>query len=281
MSEDVNRRTREQWQRILHARGIRPERSMGQNFLVEPEVVKEIVRIADVHACDTVVEVGPGLGVLTRELANTRASVIAIELDQDLKRFLDTDLNSLENVRIIERDALHVDIGDLVGDTTYKVVANLPYSTGTAIARRFLEHPLPPVTMTVMLQKEVAERMVAQPPDMSLLTLSTQIHASGAIAMSVPPDVFYPPPKVDSAVVRLSSRDTPLVDRDQEAALFRLATSAFQRKRKTLSNGLAQGLGQPKHDIDIVLQSIGIDPSRRPQTLSVGEWIAVSGAFAP
>jgi 16S rRNA (adenine1518-N6/adenine1519-N6)-dimethyltransferase len=116
---------------------------------------------------------------------------------------------------------------------------------------------------------------------MSLLTLSTQIHASGEIMMSVPPGVFHPPPKVESAVVRLSIRDTPLVDRDREAALFQLATVAFQRKRKTLGNGLAQGLGIPKHDVDIGLQSLGIDPSRRPQTLSVGEWIAVSEALVP
>jgi 16S rRNA (adenine1518-N6/adenine1519-N6)-dimethyltransferase len=276
MSYDNSQRTREQWQGILRAGGIRPQRSMGQNFLVVPEVVEEIVRIADVDASDIVLEVGPGLGMLTRELARTGACVVAIELDRDLKRFLESDLASFGNVRVVERDALHVDVEGLVDGTPYKLVANLPYSTGTAIARRFLEHPTPPESMTVMLQREVAERMVAEPPDMSLLTLSSCIHAVGEIAMYVPPDAFYPPPKVESAVVHLRVRNVPLVDEDEEAALFRLATVAFQRKRKTLSNGLAQGLGRSKGEIDAVLQSTGIDPSRRPQTLTVDEWIALT-----
>jgi len=281
VTSDPGPRTPEQWKRILRARGIRPERSMGQNFLVETEVLEEIVRIADVASNDTVLEVGPGLGALTRELARTGASVVAIELDRDLKQFLDSDLASLGNVRIVERDALHVDVDGLVDGRKYKVVANLPYSTGTAISRRFLEHPTPPASMTVMLQREVAERMVAEPPDMSLLTLATSIHATGEIAMYAPPDVFYPPPRVESAVVHLILRDLPLVDRDEELALFRLATMAFQRKRKTLSNGLAQGLERSKGDVDAVLQSLGIDPHRRPQTLSIDEWIALTREITP
>ena len=281
MSHDAGPRTPEQWKRILRSRGIRPERSMGQNFLVESKVVGEIVRIAEVIPHDTALEIGPGLGVLTRELARTGATVVAIELDRELKRFLDTDLASLANVRIVERDAMYVDVNELVGGMRYKLVANLPYSTGTAIVRRFLEHPTPPASMTVMLQREVAERMVGEPPDMSLLALSMRIHATGEIAMHVPPDVFYPAPKVESAVVHLVLRDVPLVDRQEEAVLFRLATMAFQRKRKTLSNGLAQGLGKAKGEIDSNLRAIGIDPVRRPQTLSIDEWIAISRTIVP
>ena len=272
-------RTRDDWITILRSRGIRPARSMGQNFLVEPDIADAIVDASGVGAGETALEIGPGLGMLTRSLAETGASVVAVELDRELKAFLDRDLAAIPNVSVIEGDALKVDIASLVqGD--YRVVANLPYSTGTHIVRRFLESTHAPQTMTVMLQREVAERLVAEPPGMSLLTLARVIHAEAKVVLNVPPDAFWPEPNVESTVIHLRLRDVPLLNPGQVDAVFRLATMAFQRKRKTIGNGLSQGLGQPKAEIEAVLDRVGINPSLRPQNLEVHDWLAIAEGLA-
>ncbi len=268
-------RRREDWISILRANGIRPSRAMGQNFLVEPDVADAIAESAGIALGQTVLEIGPGMGMLTRALAATAAQVVAVELDRDLKAFLDQDLAGLSNVTVVEGNALQIDISSLLPDD-YVLVANLPYSTGTHIVRRFLEADHAPREMTVMLQREVAERLVAEPPDMSLLTLARVIHAEANLAFHVPPEAFWPEPNVESSVVRLQVRDQPLLDHDQAAAVFRLATMAFQRKRKTISNGLSQGLGHPKQDVDRILASAGLDPTLRPQNLSLQDWIAIT-----
>jgi 16S rRNA (adenine1518-N6/adenine1519-N6)-dimethyltransferase len=271
-------RSREDWVRILRRRGIRPSRALGQNFLVDPAVAREIVEVANVGPGDLVVEVGPGLGMLTRALIAHGANVTAIELDHELAAFLEQDLGNTATFRVTEQDALRVDLEAITAGSPYRVVANLPYSSGTAIVRRFLEASPRPLTMTVMLQREVAERMVAQPPSMSLLTLATAINADAAMAIIVPPDVFHPPPKVESAVVHLELREAPLATPAQQETLFRLATKAFQQKRKTLGNSLAQGLGITKQDAEILLNNAAIDPGRRPQTLTVVEWLGLATA---
>ncbi|HYI24831.1 MAG TPA: 16S rRNA (adenine(1518)-N(6)/adenine(1519)-N(6))-dimethyltransferase RsmA [Thermomicrobiales bacterium] len=268
-------RDRDDWIGILRSRGIRPSRAMGQNFLIEPEVADAIVAGAGIDGGDTVLEIGPGMGMLTRALAATGAQVVAVELDRDLKAYLEGDLAEFANVTLHEGDGLQFDFGATVpGD--YHLVANLPYSTGTHIVRRFLEADRPPVSMTVMLQREVAERLVAEPPNMSLLTITRVIRAEAELLFLVPPGAFWPEPKIDSSVVRLTIRDVPLTNDEESAAIFRLATMAFQRKRKTIGNGLSQGLGVPKSDVEAVLQEAGIDPSRRPQTLGVPEWLAIA-----
>lgn len=251
---------------------------MGQNFLVEPDVVARIVDVAGVEAGDRVVEIGPGLGILTRELLGRRAHVVAIELDRDLVRFLERDFADVDRLVLIERDARHVEVESLVGDERYHVVANLPYSTGTVIVRRFLELPHPPVTMTVMVQREVAERMIATAPNVSLLSLATQLYAEATLAFVVPPESFLPPPRVESAVVRLALRDTPLASPIDIETLFRYATMAFQRKRKTISNGLTQGLGLSRAEAETMLERAGIDPTLRPQAVPLEGWIALSKA---
>lgn len=272
-------RSRSDWLAILRKRGIQPSRSMGQNFLVEPTVVQRIVAISGVRTGDLVVEIGPGMGILTRSLLQAGAEVIAIELDRELKRFLEDDLGHASNLRLVERDARHVDIGELVGDRRYHVVANLPYSVATVVIRHFFEALNSPVRMTVMVQREVAERMVAVPPHMSLLALATQLCADADIAMLVPSDVFMPPPKVESAVVSLHTKHVAQNSSPVRDRMFALATMAFQRKRKTIANGLSQGLDAPKHEIEERLRSHAIDPLRRPQTLGLEEWLQIAEAL--
>jgi len=278
--ENVVQLTREHWCGILRSRGIQPTRSMGQNFLVEPEVVRRIAEVAEISPASTVVEIGPGLGILTRELLGRGARVIAIELDHELKAFLDHDLAAFNNLVLVERDARHVDVDALVDGANYQVVANLPYSTGTVIIRRFLELDHPPATMTVMVQREVAERMIAKAPDVSLLSLATQFYAEVELAFIVPSDVFLPPPKVESAVVRLTIRTSPIAGIIDRERLFHLATMAFQRKRKTICNGLSQGLDRPKSEMETILAGAGIDPGLRPQAVSLQEWIVLAKALA-
>jgi len=274
-------RSRQQWHGILRARGITPSRAMGQNFLVDPDVVRAIVDVAAISPGARVVEIGPGLGILTRELLDRGATVFAVELDHDLVVFLKSDLAGVPNLAVVERDARHIDLELLVGPGPWQVVANLPYSTGTVILRRLLELGHAPETMTVMVQHEVAERMVATVPDMSLLSIATQIHAEPELVFAVPPDVFLPPPKVNSAVVRLAVRAEPLASPIETEAIFRFATMAFQRKRKTLANGLSQGMDIPKPEVEAILQRVGIDPSLRPQAVPLEGWITLARAAGP
>ena len=257
---------------MLRRRGIRPERSMGQNFLTDPEVVAAIVEVAAVQPGDDIVEVGPGMGVLTRELLASGARVTAVELDRDLAEFLRVDLATASGFILHEADARYFELPENLIERSWKFVANLPYSTGNVILRHMLELPSPPITSTVMVQKEVAERMVATVPNMSLLSLAVQVFAEGELAFEVPPDVFEPPPKVDSGVVHLVQRPEPLLNAEYRGHLFSLATLAFQQKRKTLGNSLAKGLKRPKADVEAELGSLGIDPGLRPQAVRLDQW---------
>lgn len=272
-------RTSEEWHALLRKNRIRPTKSMGQNFLTETSVVEEIVEIAEVGHGDLVIEIGPGMGILTRQLLTAGAQVIGIELDRELATLLRSELGSLDAFRLVEQDARYLNPGEIVGESPYQVVANLPYSVATVIVRNLMESEHPPYRMTVMVQKEVAERMTAQPGDMSLLGLATDLYADANIELVVPPGVFLPPPKVDSAVVRLDTRGELRGTAAMRDRMFQLATQAFQRKRKTLGNGLSNALGMPKAQLDAVLNSTGIDPMRRPQTLSVDEWLLIAEAL--
>ncbi len=249
---------------------------MGQNFLVEPDVVEMIVKTAGVAPGDRVVEIGPGMGILTRELLARGSNVLAVELDVELVTLLAHELGDAANFTLVERDARHVDVSAWTNGDSWQVVANLPYSTGTVIIRHFLEMADPPSALTVMVQKEVAERMVAVVPHMSLLSIAVQLFAEPEIAFIVPPGVFEPPPKVESAVVTLDVRPAPLGTYSDRAALFSLATMAFQRKRKTIANGLSQGLGLPKSEVESLLEAAGIDAGLRPQAVSLEQWLALA-----
>ncbi|MCO5214703.1 MAG: 16S rRNA (adenine(1518)-N(6)/adenine(1519)-N(6))-dimethyltransferase RsmA [Thermomicrobiales bacterium] len=272
-------RTPEEWRRLLTKSGVRPSKAMGQNFLTETSIVERIVEVAGVHDGSLVIEVGPGMGILTRQLLMTGAEVIGVELDRELATLLRKDLADIAQFSLVEQDARYLNPPEITGGRPYQVVANLPYSVASVILRNLMECAQPPVSMTVMVQREVAERMAAEPGDMSLLGLATDLYAAAEIAFIVPKEVFLPPPKIESAVVHLELRHPLRGTQETRDRMFELATMAFQRKRKTLGNGLSMGLGVAKVDIDATLTAIGIDPMRRPQTLGVDDWLAIAEAL--
>lgn len=273
-------RTNEQWRALLKKSGVKPTKSMGQNFLTETAVVAEIVQHAGIGESDLVIEIGPGMGILSRQILDSGARLIAVELDRDLAGLLRQDLADQPNFTLVEQDARYLNPEKLIGNEPYQLAANLPYSVATVILRNLMESSHPPTRMTVMVQREVAERMTAAPGEMSLLSLATALYTDARIVMIVPPSVFVPAPKVESAVVRLDRHEqlsgTPVL----RERMFELATMAFQRKRKTISNGLSMGLDHPKQEMDAILTGAGIDPMRRPQTLGVEEWLRIAEALS-
>lgn len=271
--------SREEWTMLLRRLGIKPSRAMGQNFLVEPQVVRDIADVSGVTASSRVVEIGPGLGILTRELLRRDCSVVGVELDDQLARYLTYELRDEPRFSMERKDARHIDVAEITRNEPYQLVANLPYSVATVIIRHFVESPNPPTRLTVMVQREVGERMTADPPEMSLLGLATQLYTDASIQFFVPPVSFLPPPKVESAVLTLDVRAETGLSDDERARLFELATMVFQRKRKTIANGLSQGLDRAKSEIETELSTVSIDPMRRPQTLTLDEWIHVTRAI--
>lgn len=263
---------------LLAEIGVRPSKALGQNFLHDARIVARIADIADLDPADLVVEVGPGLGILTRELARRAGEVIAVELDARLAAHLRESLPA-DNVRIVEGDILDLDLGDLVGGRPYHLVANLPYSVAAAVIEHVLESDQRPGRMVVMVQREVAERIVARPPEMSVLAVAVQFYAEPRIALRVGPGAFVPRPRVDSAVLRLDVKPEPPLSGADRSAFFTLVRAGFGQRRKRLANALADGLGVPKAAVEEQLEAAGVDPSRRAETLSVDEWIAVQRSF--
>lgn len=270
----------------LNALDLRPSRELGQNFLVDPVALQATVAAAGLNSSDTVVEVGPGLGVLTYELVQHAGRVIAIELDKRLAARLPGEFPLAANLTVVQGDVLRVNIGELVGDKPYKVVANLPYQITSAIIRYFLEVTPAPAVLVIMVQREVAERIVAKPPDMSVLAHSVQYYAEPSIVMRVPAASFIPAPKVDSAVLRIERRPQPLVQVGDVNALFRTIKAGFLQARKKLGNALPSGLAgmgiKLQKDVALhVLTTAGVDPARRAETLTMEEWARVHRALEP
>ncbi len=261
--------------------GVRPERSKGQNFLVEEEYYDQAILAAQVTKADTVLEVGPGLGFLTEKLAKTAKKVIAVELDKKLAGILTAGFlsKSIRNVSIINEDILNFR-DDFFAGQNYKIVANLPYNISSIFLRKFLSSAQPPETMVLMLQKEVAERIVAQPPQMSLLALSVQFYAEAEIISLVPPTAFWPQPEVDSAlikIVRKASANQPQVD---AKLFFRLLKIAYSAKRKMLKNNLANGLHLPMAEVENIIVKSGHNPKIRAQELSLENWLNLFANFS-
>lgn len=271
--------SRRDWLTLVASLGIRPSKGLGQNFLVEHGVVGRIVRTAALSPGDTVIEVGPGLGMLTGHLLDAGTRVIAIELDRGLVSHLSELFGDFPDFRLVEGDARSIDLDSLLQTDHYRVVANLPYSVASAILMRFLEHHRPPAAMTVMLQREVAERIVATPPGMSVLSVAAQVLAQSAIAFTVSPGSFLPPPKVESAVMTLHPLGQNRLPAESRPLFFELVNAGFRHKRKQLLNSLAIELDVDKDAIEARLVLAGIDPMRRAQTLSVDEWIALLQAW--
>jgi len=287
----------------LSALGIRPKKGLGQNFLVDPAHRARIVAAAELTRDDTVLEIGPGPGVLTELIAEQAGRVIAVELDDRLIPLLRNRFANQPHVSIVHADILKVDAGALMLEarswrlethgaqpsassnqlpvSSYKVIANLPYYLTSAVIRQLLESTPPPERLVLTVQREVAERMVAAPPEMSLLALGVQFYCTGQIAEKIPAGAFYPVPKVDSAVVRLDRRVESVVSGVTSEAFFRVAKAGFSQPRKQLRNSLAAGLSRPPVEVEAWLSSVGIDPRRRAETLTIEEWGALAQANSP
>jgi 16S rRNA (adenine1518-N6/adenine1519-N6)-dimethyltransferase len=274
--------SRRDWMHLMSELGIRPNKGLGQHFLFERGVVERMVRQAGVTEDDIVLEIGPGLGILTSELLRKAHRVVAVELDRGLAAHLRAAFGDLPRFDLYEGNALNLSSDDLIPrGEPFDVVANLPYSMGTAILRHLLEQPRKPRRITAMLQKEVAERLVAQPPDMSVLSVATQFFAEPRVAFTVAQSVFIPPPKVESAVVILDVRDEDLLPPELQPLFFKIVNSGFRQKRKQIANSIADVLRLPKAGIAAWLNATDIDPMRRAETLSVEEWVALVRSAPP
>ena len=254
----------------------RAKKSLGQHFLVDRRILSRIVGAADLSETDTVVEIGPGRGLLTGELSAKAGRLIAVELDRDLASALSAKYEALPHVTVICADGREVDIGSLAGESSYKFVANLPYYAASPIIRRFLEATHSPEIMVVMVQREVAERMTASPGHMSVLSVAIQLYG----VPKVPPGAFRPPPKVSSAVLRIDVHPRPILDLESEAEFFKVVRAGFSSPRKQLRNTLKQGLSLEPGRSEKVLATAGIDPTRRPQTLDLADWGRVYEAYS-
>jgi len=278
--------------RLLRQLGLQARKGLGQHFLVDEGVLERIVDAAELGPTDVVLEIGPGLGVLTRELAGKAGWVVAVELDTRLALVLKKELASFNNVAIVNQDILKTSPASLLeglppdfpgmgdGRLGYKVVANLPYYITSAVLRHFLEAQFKPRLMVVMVQKEVAEAIVAQPGDMSLLAISVQFYGRPDIISYVPASSFYPAPEVDSAILKIGLYPQPPVSVADREGFFGLVRAGFSTRRKQLVGSLANGLGLPKAEVLPLLERAGIISRRRAETLTLEEWARLWRVFA-
>jgi 16S rRNA (adenine1518-N6/adenine1519-N6)-dimethyltransferase len=258
---------------LLYAYQIRPNKAFGQNFLVDRVVLQEIVDAAELAATDQVLELGAGTGVLTRELAEQARRVVAVELEQDMLRLLTHTVGSYPNVEILARNLLYLDPQEVFGQEPYKLVANLPYYITAPTFRHFLESANAPRLLVVMVQYEVAQRIVAEPGDLSLLGVSVQFYGRPRIIMRVPARAFYPAPKVDSAILRVEVHEEVPLTPQERNSFFRVVQAGFSERRKQLHNSLAHGLHRKDEEIRGWLAAASIEANRRAETLSIEEWL--------
>ena len=272
--------SREVTQHILKVFHLRASKKLGQNFLIDAAVVRGIVEAAELQEGDRVLEIGPGIGTLTQGLAESGAQVTAVELDKKLPAVLAETLKGYENVRIVQGDILKTDIRELMGDAPFKVAANLPYYITTPILMALLEQRLPIRNIVTMVQKEVAERMIAPPGSKTYgaLSVAVQYYTVPEIVLDVPPKSFIPAPEVDSVVIACKVRGEPPVAVRDEKLFFRVVKAAFGQRRKTLSNAL-KGAGFLKDEVQGALEKAGIEAARRGETLSLEEFAQLADAF--
>jgi 16S rRNA (adenine1518-N6/adenine1519-N6)-dimethyltransferase len=266
---------------LMKKYGIKPKHSLGQNFLINDAVLAKIIKASDLKPTDNVLEVGAGLGVLTRELIGRAKRVMAVEVDRSLIYVLKQTIGRAAEFRLIEADILKLPMREIEAffkNEPYKIVANIPYQITSHFLRRFLEVENPPQKMVLLVQKEVAQRIVAKPGDMSLLALSAQFYSRPRIVDYVPAGNFLPAPDVDSAILELD--EVKKITADERAGakkMFRVARIGFSAKRKQLQNNLANGLGMSKEAVKNMLEEIGLDGQVRAQDLSVENWQKLVG----
>lgn len=274
---------------ILKAHGFTFKKSLGQNFLTEPNILRKIVAAAEITKETNVIEVGPGIGALTEHLGQNANQVLAFEIDDRLIPVLADTLSPYPNIKVIHQDVLKADLAAIIKqefkeDLPIKVVANLPYYITTPIMMHFLESGIEIAEMVVMMQKEVADRISAKPGTKAYgsLSIAVQYYMEAQLAFIVPKTVFVPQPNVDSAILKLTKREKPAVDVTSETEFFKLTKASFQLRRKTLWNNLQNNYGKTpeiKEWLTNSLETAGIDPTRRGETLSLAEFAALSNAM--
>lgn len=263
---------------LLRQHGIRPRHALGQNFLHDPRALSEIVAAAELSKSDSVLEVGCGLGSLTRLLASEAGNVVAVEIDPKLAGLAQASLREAFNVRIVCADILDLDPADLGLPTGFIAAANIPYYLTSAIIRLLLESKTRPRRLVLTVQKEVAQRICAGPPQMSVLAISVQVYGEPKIIAEIPAAAFTPIPKVDSAVVRIDCHDRPRIPPETNSTFFKVVKAGFSQPRKMLRNSLVSGLAATPQEVESYLRTAGIDLRRRAQTLSIEDWIRLSRA---
>ncbi len=271
-----------QLRRLMGAERLRPRRGLSQNFLTDPAALDAIVEAAELERGDRVVEIGPGLGVLTRRLLAAGASVLAVELDARLAEFLRRELGGVVGFELIEADALALHAREMFPGEPFKVVANIPYHITSPLLHAFLEGERPPELTVLLVQLEVAERVAAPPGRMSYLSVFAQNVASAEVVSRVPAAAFEPVPSVDSAILRLRRRPEPVVPvGEAREPFYRVVQAGFRQRRKQVHNGLSRELPVDRERVAEALAACGVDPERRPQTLSLDEWACLAGALGP
>lgn len=276
--------------RVIDKFGFRFKKSLGQNFIIDHNIIANIVKTASLSKEDLVVEIGPGIGSLTEELTAEAGQVIAVEIDKQLIEVLKDTLQGKSNLEIINSDILKLDLDELAAGygvwgkkgKAYKVVANLPYYITTPVIMHLLENNFNISEIVIMIQKEVADRIAAQPgtKDYGALSLALQYYTEAEIVLKVPRTVFMPRPEVDSSVLRLKRRVRPPVEVEKEEVFFRTIKAAFSQRRKTLLNALSSGLGLDKKLLTGVMADAGIDFERRGETLTLVEFAKLSNQIS-
>lgn len=271
-----------QLRRLLGAERLRPRKSLSQNFLTDADALDAIVTAAELAPGDRVVEIGPGLGVLTRRLLAAGASVLAVELDARLAEYLRRELYGVDRFELIEADALSLHPRELFDGEPFKVVANIPYHITSPLLHAFLGAERPPELTVLLVQLEVAERVAAPPGQMSYLSVFVQNVTSAEVVARVPAAAFEPAPDVDSAVLRLRRRDAPVVPPGEvREAFHRVVQAGFRQRRKQVHNGLSRELPVDRAVVEEALAACGVDSERRPQTLTVDEWACLAARLVP
>jgi len=271
---------------------FRPKKRLGQHSLVNRGVLQQVLTAADILPTDTIIEVGPGTGILTRELAKQARAVIAVELDRGLAAHLQAELQTLPHVQVVQGDILAWPPERLLGEVasadstapagtsarSYKVVANLPYYITAPVLRHFLASPCPPSRMVVMVQYEVAKSIVARPGQLSLLAIAVQFYGQPSLVARVSPDSFRPAPQVHSAILCIETYQQPPVDVPSVEAFFDAVRAGFSARRKQLRNALVNAWHISSEEATRLLDTAGIDPQRRAQTLTLAEWARLAHA---
>ena len=257
---------------ILQEHDIRLKKSLGQNFLSDNQILGKIVQTANISNSDNVLEIGPGVGSLTRHIAVHAKQVFAVELDDHLLPALEEVLAPFDNIQIINNDILKVDLTELLGNDPYVIIANIPYYITSAVLRHCLESQTKPKRMILTIQKEVARRICEAPGNLSLLALSVQVYGTPKVIFDIPAGAFFPSPNVDSTVLSIELYETPLIPHEDLETFFRWSKAGFAQKRKKLRNSLSAGLHISTQEVESIFTRAGIDPQRRAETLSIAEW---------